>query len=312
MLQSYTSFGKYVLSPSVIHYYTLGASEGYYEITFPAGKYKIELWGASGGDTTAFVLFKGGKGGYVSGIITLRSSKTLYFYIGTRGKDSSGGLAGKGGYNGGSSGGNDNGNNDCGSAGSGCASDLRYEPGAWNSPLSLNSRILVAGAGASGGCGSNGGLSGHAGGLAGTRGRNNAAGTLTSGLSGNQTYGYKKGEGEPGKPGNEAGGSGGSGYWGGFAGGGTSGSLSGGAGGSGGSSYISGYPGCSVINGFIFTSTSMIPGNSEMPSTEDFIKKEETGHTGDGFARITCISSPKVNTCKRQASIPMISIFVSY
>ena len=43
------------------------------------GTYKIECWGGEG------YLF-GGKGGYASGFITFRSTKTLYVFVGGYGK----------------------------------------------------------------------------------------------------------------------------------------------------------------------------------------------------------------------------------
>jgi hypothetical protein len=72
--------------------------------------------------------------------------------------------------------------------------------------------------------------------------------------------------------------------------------------GAGGSSYISGYSGCKAItststssnithssspnhySGKVFTSMSMIAGNASMAKPSG---GSETGHSGDGYARIT-------------------------
>jgi hypothetical protein len=75
-------------------------------------------------------------------------------------------------------------------------------------------------------------------------------------------------------------------------------------GGGGGSSFISGYSGCNAIaasstasnivhtgqpnhySGYVFTDMQMLDGNTAMPSPTD---GTETGHTGNGYAKITYI-----------------------
>ncbi len=77
-------------------------------------------------------------------------------------------------------------------------------------------------------------------------------------------------------------------------------------GGGDGSSFISGYPGCNAISesststniihtgspdhysGYVFTNMEMIAGNSSMPSPAG---GTETGHSGNGYARITFVSA---------------------
>lgn len=72
------------------------------------------------------------------------------------------------------------------------------------------------------------------------------------------------------------------------------------AGGGGGSSFISGYTGCDAINqagshtgqpnhysGYVFTNGVMIAGNATMPNIYGV---PETGHGGNGYAKITLIS----------------------
>ena len=55
-----------------------------YEITFYPGRYHLEIWGASGGNLTKFNEFaQGGKGGYSTGVFTVKqNSEVLYLYLG--------------------------------------------------------------------------------------------------------------------------------------------------------------------------------------------------------------------------------------
>ena len=124
-----------------------------------SGTYKIELWGASGGNVC---LDLSGKGAYTSGSINLNESDDLYIYVGEKGSKTIRNVAS---YNGGGIGYEStytaayaiNG----GFSGGG-ATDVRYlgtSPSAsdllWNSYLGLNSRLMVAAGG--GGRGTNGG-----------------------------------------------------------------------------------------------------------------------------------------------------------
>lgn len=182
-----------------------------------AGWYKIELWGASGADSTA----RGGSGAYTSGIIYLEENAILYFYIGTQGSGNTGGANG---------GGNGNGTGQ----GGGGATDVRLVSGAWNDLNSLNSRIMVA----SGGSGASGSIAGQNGGTL----EAYLYGSATYGKGATQTAGGIAGtgasNGSEGKGGNGVnnGSGGGGGYYGGGGGGANS------PGGSG-SSFISGYAG---------------------------------------------------------------------
>ena len=113
-----------------------------------------------------------------------------------------------------------------------------------------------------------------------------------------QTSGYSFGIGQTGNSGtNLSRSGGGGGYYGGYA-------YHCAA--SGGSSFISGYPGCNAISasststniiptgspnhysGYIFINSSMIAGDSSMPSPSG---STEVGHLGAGYARITFISA---------------------
>lgn len=75
------------------------------EITLQPGKYKLEVWGAKGGDSTGQstrnqASVQGGLGGYASGIINLTKEEKLYIYVGSEGKSAnqSDGSLTKGGF----------------------------------------------------------------------------------------------------------------------------------------------------------------------------------------------------------------------
>ena len=67
--------------PTVFDYDYIGDVQ---EFSVPvSGIYKVELWGASGGDVTIDdVNYQGGLGGYTSGIINLAKNQFLYVYVG--------------------------------------------------------------------------------------------------------------------------------------------------------------------------------------------------------------------------------------
>lgn len=103
--------------------------------TLEKGKYKLEVWGAQGGNGLNTT---GGNGGYSYGNLKLDSETTLYVYVGGKGATTAGG------FNGGGAGGIDSGSSQNGGGGGG-ASDIRM--GGTN----LSNRIIVAGGGAGGG-----------------------------------------------------------------------------------------------------------------------------------------------------------------
>lgn len=227
------------------------------------GNYQIELWGAQGGGPT------GAKGAYAKGTISLTKSQKFYVYIGEKNEITTsfnGGTATGAGYPGGG------------------ASDVRLSSGVWNDTSSLRSRIIVAGGGGASsagvaGPGSYGGLFGGNGVIA-TGGTQIAGGTQESSF-GNGGFGYGGG-----------GCGGGGGYYGG--GGGTCGN-----GGGGGSSFISGDDRCNAVDssgnptgqsdhysGYVFTNTVITAGNASMSAPAG---GTETGHTGNGYGKITYI-----------------------
>ena len=219
------------------------------------GTYKLEVWGAQGG---AYYTNYGGKGGYGSGYIDLSESDNLYVYVGTAGNN--------GGYNGGGK----------GPYIGGGATDIRVKK-------SIYSRILVAGGGGASGTSASGGAGGGAQGERGNYSNCCSYGNPGTNRAGGSYYG-KFGEG-----GTYVGGGGGGGWYGGGAGGHVS---NGGAGGSG-YAYTdksftpSGYD---VPKRFRLYDTSLITGNTSLPSYRN--DKTVIGNTGDGHARITYIAEP--------------------
>lgn len=241
--------------------------------TMCRGKHTLTVWGAQGGNT-------GGKGGYSTGVVNLNENMNLYIYVGGQGsKGSTGGFNGGGtaGTNGGSGGG---------------ATDIRI---AGNT---LYYRVIVAGGG--GGKGQDSCASGGVGG--GTTGGGSASqsscGTQAGG--GTQTAGGAKGihsgtyganTGAFGKGGNASDGSyDGGGGGGGWYGGGAGASSSWSNGGGGGSGYVytsstaSSCPsGCKLASSVYLTNAETKAGNTSFPSTTG---GTETGHSGNGYARI--------------------------
>lgn len=265
-------------------------SEQEYRANLP-GYYKVELWGAPGGNSTY-----GGKGGYTSGVIKLNKGAQFYIYVGGMGP-SNASLTNIGGYNGGGYSGNYSGSN---SYGGGGATDIRISNGLWNDATGLNNRIMVA----AGGAGTAAALTskaGYGGGLIGGNGTSsnssfntstylpigsgqNAAGFAygTTARAGSFGYAYQSNT-------SGWGGGGGGGYYGGGNGHGTT--------GAGGSSFISGYAGVNAIT----SSTDRTHTNNTLHySNKYFINgKMQSGvNEGNGKAKITYLGSyyPKTST----------------
>ena len=286
------------------------------------GTYKLEVWGAQGGNAKYTTQYYGGLGGFVSGNVTLNEKNKLYVYVGGMGISHDGTTTDNvsyngNGYNGGGSGVFYSENSNAGSGGG--ATDIRLTSGDWNNFNSLKSRVMVAGGG--GGADSHisspnySGNGGAAGGLiayeSDKKGEYYQYGTggnqTTGGLSGREEFYVTGGFGFGGTNSHSGGGSG---YYGGGSGYHTS--------AAGGSSFISGYSGCDAIaesstennivhtgqpnhySGKVFTDGVMIDGkgcnwstgvaancgaNQPQPDGTNAV-----GHTGDGYARITLIS----------------------
>lgn len=114
-----------------------------------AGWYRIQAWGADGGEARTGIA--GGKGGYASGDIYIDDNHLqypFYVYVGGAGEDKLGSInvytPGYGGWNGGGYGG-ESGN--YAGAGGGGATSISLVGGAWNDIAVLANRILVAGGG---------------------------------------------------------------------------------------------------------------------------------------------------------------------
>ena len=270
------------------------------------GFYKIELWGAQGGNYNSS--YVGGKGAYTQGTIRLNKNDLLYVYVGSQGD----------GFN---SGGTGNGNGKTG----GGSTDIRlvreskfHNTTVWTDPESLASRIMVAAGGA--GAAYNG-TGKAAGGLIGYAGTSSAGATQTTGGTGNM----------PGSFGIPASSNanGASGAGGGYYGGGTQTSSNYLA--SSGSSYISGHVGsvaiksasdrtpidncetgtdnilCSMhYSGYSFIDTLMIDGQGYKWTTEKYTNvpvmqptkdglSTQDGNTGNGYAKITPINLSEDN-----------------
>ena len=278
-----------------------------YEVIFQRGVFLIELWGAQGGEETKYNI-PGGKGGFVSGYLTIRSTKRLFLYIGASGLAASNLNT----FGGGGKGTQGLTENTPGGSGGG-ATDLRFKYD------DLSSRFAVAG----GGAGSSyyrGNLpGGDAGGLTGFNGEYGRCSTSYTpsnvGCGGQQNNSYpstcRSGEiGIGGNSGTQYGSGGGGGYFGGGNGASVVCSVSSGGGGS---SYISGNPKCATIPSFILKNTVIKSGRDSFLSPSGITS---TGNTGNGHARITFCGSPGIVTCKIVLSphflgLPMISFIIS-
>lgn len=76
----------------------------YQTFVVPAtGQYKLETWGAQGGNRSTSTYYNAGYGGYSRGMINLTKGQILYVYIGGQGEFRSGTGLVEGGYNGGGS-----------------------------------------------------------------------------------------------------------------------------------------------------------------------------------------------------------------
>ena len=169
--------------------------------------YKIECWGASGGNHA-----KSGRGGYTEGLIDVVKANNLYIYVGGIGKvGTQNNDIRDGGWNGG---GNLHSSLRCDCGSGGGATDIRLTNESWDDFNSLKSRIMVAAGGGGQVIWHQGCYGGHAGGLVApiTYSRNYSeiyisGSTQTSGAKALKSHGdWTKGEdGSFGKGGTETG-----------------------------------------------------------------------------------------------------------
>lgn len=271
-----------------------------------SGYYYLQVWGAQGGSYNEEIA-PGGNGGYSKGYIYLNAGDTLYINTGGKGgygtSNSSTATSG-GGVNGGGSAGYR------GGAGGG-ATDIRINQN------DLYSRVIVAGGGGGSFYQSSSiyALGGAGGGATGVAGEHyNSSYAYYSGKGGTQTAGGSGGTAEEkayygnagvfGIGGNTgtryqstsiySNGAGGGGWYGGGAAGHYNGETNNRyAGGGGGSGYVytestaSSYPnGCLLNDSYYLTNASTHAGNTAFESTTG---GTETGHAGNGYAKITYI-----------------------
>ena len=268
------------------------------------GTYRLEAWGASGGDGTdggpnpAY----GGRGGYSVGTLTVTEPTIAYIQVGGQGTRCRGNTVEGGGYNGGGNGntGNYTYNSTYNGAGGGGASDVRLIQN------SLYSRVIVAGGG---GGGTNGGSTtnqrygGAGGGLNGQgtvlNGSYSGSCVLSTGASqtaagvsgyfgtGANYYGTFAaatfGIGSSATSGDYSAGGGGGGWYGGAA-------TAWGPG-SGGSGYIytastaTSYPtGCLLNTNYYLVDADTVQGTASIIEPDG---TTDIGHSGDGYVRIT-------------------------
>lgn len=257
-------------------------------ITLPKGTYKLECWGAQGGNGAngssgldSLSGAPGGKGGYSMGTLLLPAKTQIYVYVGGKGGCITSSTNDyNGGFNGGGSGGVSGSMSRSG--GGGGATDIRFEQD------SLYARVIVAGGGGATSWGPSNEY-GDAGG-----GESSIAGSNSPGLS-NQTSGNAFGIGANAKASSTSyniNGAGGGGWYGGIS---STNSVGGGSKthGGGGSGYVytsstaKNYPsGCLLNSSYYLTDAQTIAGNNSFVSPTG---SSETGHSGNGYCRITVI-----------------------
>ena len=268
----------------ILNYAYTGAVQS---VTLPKGTYKFEVWGAQGGSYSSYY---GGAGGYSVGTITLTADTTLYIYVGgqpTTSTSSSVTIAG--GFNGGGKARyhSYNGTTTYCQAGGG-GTDIRIGTD------SLYARVIVAGGGG-GSASVNAKTTKYGGGTSG--------GSPVSGYGASQTVAGTNGSFGVGADGYISGynykyasGGGGGGWYGGGAINKHSDSTNYRGYNGGGSGFV--WTGSNAPSGYLLGSeyylanASTIAGNASMPSTSG---GTETGHTGNGYARITAIKVDSLN-----------------
>ena len=261
------------------------------------GTYKLETWGAQGGNGTNSYI--GGYGGYSTGQICLNRSKKIYINIGGSGKT---GTCAAGGYNGGGI----SGDQESTAGSGGGATHIASITGILSSlKNNINSILIVSGSGGGGGYYSGGyyGIGGSGGGYIGNNGtsskeadRRGMGGTqITGGVTPFYANNFAKFDnfngnfGQGGTYNNSSAGSrisggGGSGYYGGSFGG------DWGAGGGGGSGYI----GNSLLTNklmYCYNCTESTEESTKTISTTctSATPTENCAKSGNGYARITLI-----------------------
>ena len=274
------------------------------EQTFVApvlGTYKLETWGAQGGDANE--KFTGGYGGYSSGTIYLQNNKNIYINVGSVGNNCLSDTECVGGYNGGGSAKAYTGI-DSVAAGGGGATHIATKSGLLNSLEIYKNNILIVSSAGGGGHytnNTNGGIGGAGGGFTGNNPPFVLPDNKVASDSGRMSNGatqfnfacnsMKTDCGSFGKGGNSstqqyhagAGSGGGAGYY-----GGSGANIGPGAGGS-------GYIGNSLLTNKVMYCYNCEESNEESTKTISTTCNEETptsycAKKGNGYARITLVS----------------------
>ena len=268
-------------------------------ITLPKGRYKLEVWGAKGGDSTGRGTgsranqssVRGGLGGYSQGILNLTKDETIQIYVGEEGRSSnpSDGCVTSGGFP-------DGGGTKTGH----CNSNYSTVPGTGGGSTSIRIRnnlvILAGGGGGASGSSTYADQGGYGGGQ--TGGNCYYRGSIQrqgAGTQSGSTQGLGEIQGDPGQFGSgasgkysqgcDSGGGGGGGWYGGGSGGyGNNGLCSSGGGGSG---WVLPYIASSFMLNITYdlSDSKCLGGNEEFPTPDG--KGTERGHAGSGFAKIT-------------------------
>lgn len=280
-------------------------------VTLPAGVYTLETWGAQGGYRSSSTY--GGKGGYTKGTITIPDPIDVFIYVGGSGNSQtpsgSSSVLTSGGFNGGG-----DRYRYCGGGG---ATDIRIGTD------SLYARVIVAGGGGSDGATNKTGM--YAGGETGgsateSYGTGGGGATQTAGGTGGSNNSGEFGIGGIGLYRSSGHAGAGGGGW--YGGGGSypDGSGDDDRGGGGGSSYVytsstaGNYPsGCLLTEIYYLADTFLQAGNTSFTSPDG---NTETGHTGDGYARITAVeiypTTPKAPQNLRQTNADYFSLSIAW
>lgn len=250
-------------------------------ISLPRGQYIIECWGAQGGSYSSYY---GGAGGYSVGTITLTKNSTdLYIYVGGQPEATTSTGETPGGFNGGGKGCSRTYNYSSYGQGGGGATDVRIGKN------DLYARVIVAGGG--GGSSSENSLTTKYGG--GTTGGSSASGygATQTAAGTNGSFGQGGSATTSGTNYNYGSGGGGGGWYGGGACSNYSDSTNYQGYNGGGSGYVytsataANYPSGNYVNSsYYLTNAQTIAGNQSFKSPDG---TNETGHTGNGFCRIT-------------------------
>ena len=273
------------------------------QITLPKGTYELECWGAQGGDSTRKAEGLGGRGGYAKGTINLNTETVLYLLSGGKGSATTEKTVQQGGgFNGGGHGTSTS--TTYTSTGGGGASDIRIGQN------SLYARVIVAGGGGGGYAYStknteNYAEGGYGGGTSGSDGVNKGSnttsflpgkggtqlapgdsyyGTASADSSRSEYAGFGYGANAQINASYSIGGGGGW-YGGGSA------RRAGGGGGSGyvyNSSSSVNYPSGCLLNSDYYLSNTSLLGVGDLWNSPD--GATESGHSGNGYVRITCTS----------------------